>query len=212
MRPIYLNKSILKTGHISVVTLKNAKEINEKIRDAYQWFQDNNRLNWMQTNLTCEHTPYISHRMCEQLQPVYDEFKTHAVQYFAQTKQYRYGIDKFTECAEMWIAKYEAGHHAELHTHFPFHLAMTYYLDIDDPRPIEFEVYDPEYGWALDSIAPSEGMLVMFDGDIKHRVLPVRGNRTCVASNWYFDLAAHMKAGYDEEIDQKNIAPEEIIS
>ncbi len=75
-----------------------------------------------------------------------------------------------------WIAQYDEGNYARKHHHYPADWSAVYYIDVDsNSSPIIFEDNL--------SVAPENGMMVLFPGTLEHRVEPTKSPRTVAAMN-----------------------------
>lgn len=198
MNKLYPRETVLVPVPIVVTTTDKHTELLECVEKTLAWCSENNVYNGDGTNVVLRgrnHTPYMTQKICEYMQPVVDEMSFHAKQFFSSVQGFNTVNLDYTTCGEMWIAEYKRGDMAHEHQHYPYDIAMTYYCNIEDSTPIQFTVWDPEYGFIKKEVHPSDGMIVMFDGRIPHSVPHVKGNRTCVASNWYFDMSKHCAEG-----------------
>ena len=75
-----------------------------------------------------------------------------------------------------WVAQYDEGEYARNHHHYPADWSAVYYIDVDErSAPIIFE--DDV------SVAPKSGMMVLFPGNMRHRVPKTDSPRTVAAMN-----------------------------
>ena len=200
---LHPTSTVLGTKHIQSGVVENFPQVSDILRKSWQRFQDKKILNNKNTNLTGKMSPYFSDLYDPSMKHIINIFKPYVQNFMLQGKQYFPGVMEYVECGEIWISEYIEGHKAHSHTHYPFHIAMSYYFDIEDATPIQFEVFDPEQAHfpnnlqnnSTVTITPTEGLYVLFDGDIKHSVPECRGKRIVVASNWYFDLKGYCEKG-----------------
>ena len=79
----------------------------------------------------------------------------------------------------LWLAMYEQSDYTAIHTHFPASFAACYYVDVeDDCSPITFG-----FGNQAVNIQPENGMLLIWNGMIPHKVAPTKKKRTCICMN-----------------------------
>jgi len=81
--------------------------------------------------------------------------------------------------ADFWCMQYEEGNidHAIPHHHWPATYSCIYYADVGDGcSPLRFKDGT--------EIVPKNGMIIAFDGQVVHEVLPTNAHRTCVAMNF----------------------------
>jgi len=81
--------------------------------------------------------------------------------------------------ADFWCMQYEEGNndHAIPHHHWPATYSCIYYADVGDGcSPLRFKDGT--------EIVPKNGMIIVFDGQVVHEVLPTNAHRTCVAMNF----------------------------
>ena len=200
---LHPTSTVLGTKHIQSGVVENFPQVSDILRKSWQRFQDKKILNNKNTNLTGKMSPYFSDLYDPSMKHIINIFKPYVQNFMLQGKQYFPGVMEYVECGEIWISEYNEGHKAHSHTHYPFHIAMSYYFDIEDATPIQFEVFDPEQAHfpnnlqnnSTVTITPTEGLYVLFDGDIKHSVPECKGKRIVVASNWYFDLKGYCEKG-----------------
>ena len=80
---------------------------------------------------------------------------------------------------DLWVAMYEKNDHTLIHHHFPCQFAACYYIDVeDDSSPITFG-FDKH----AVNIQPENGMLLVWNGIIPHKVAPTKKKRTCICMN-----------------------------
>ena len=193
---LHPTSTVLNTKHIQSGVVENFPHVSDILRKSWQRFQDKQILNDRNTNLTGKMSPYYSHLYDPSMKDIINIFKPYVQKFMVEGKHYFPALIEYVECGQIWISEYNEGHKAHSHTHYPFHAAMSYYFDIEDATPIQFDVFNPEYmppsnnleNNSTATITPTEGLYVLFDGDIKHSVPECKGKRIVVASNWYFDL------------------------
>ena len=81
--------------------------------------------------------------------------------------------------ADFWCMQYEEGNidHAIPHLHWPATYSCIYYADVGGGcSPLRFKDGT--------EIVPKNGMIIAFDGQVVHEVLPTNAHRTCVAMNF----------------------------
>ena len=80
---------------------------------------------------------------------------------------------------DLWVAMYEKNDHTLIHHHFPHTFGACYYVDVNDnSSPITFGVNNDTV-----SIQPENGMLLIWNGIIPHKVAPTEKERTCICMN-----------------------------
>lgn len=203
---LHLTSRVLGPKHVQYGVVENFPQVSNILRLAWQRFQDKKVFNHKQSSLTGKMSPYFSQLYDPAMQHAINIFKPYVQNFMMQGKEYYPGVMEYIECGEIWISEYGQQDIAHAHTHYPFHIAMSYYFDIEDATPIEFEVFDPDvdkpcntYGTnSVVKVTPTEGLYVLFDGDLRHKVPVCNGKRIVVASNWYFDLKAYVETGIKE--------------
>ena len=197
---------VLGPKHVQYGVVENFPQVSNILRLAWQRFQDKKVFNHKQSSLTGKMSPYFSQLYDPAMQHAINIFKPYVQNFMMQGKDYYPGVMEYIECGEIWISEYGQQDIAHAHTHYPFHIAMSYYCDREDATPREFEVFDPDvdkpcntYGTnSVVKVTPTEGLYVLFDGDLRHKVPVCNGKRIVVASNWYFDLKAYVETGIKE--------------
>lgn len=139
------------------------------------------------------HTPYRSHTHVDLFDRLHQATKKEID--FAQEK-YR-GIKKTSlwnhlKPGECWIAKYKEGDSTNNHVHYPYHLVSTFYYDVEESTPIQFEYYD-EYGLQQKQIEVTNGLLIVQNGAVPHSVPQCKGARSVVATNWFYDISKFLE-------------------
>ena len=167
----------------------------EEIHEAEKYFEDNNLTTAdSRTNVNSKyHTPFRSHTHTPCLDRLHLCIKAEITQ--AQT-DYRgmnqTSIKDYLTVGESWILKYKEGDTTRKHMHYPYHLVSTFYYDVEKSTPIVFEYYDLE-GLQQKEIEVSNGMFIIQNGAVTHSVPTVRGSRSVVATNWFYDISAFIK-------------------
>ena len=77
---------------------------------------------------------------------------------------------------DTWFNMYEIGGYALKHSHLGADLSSCYYVDVEENcSPIKFP---PNL-----EIVPKNDMLVIFEGDLYHQVVPTKSKRMCISMN-----------------------------
>ena len=184
------SEPILLEDYIAVTILPDWHEYVADIKEAEAYFIDNEMTTCDgRTNVNSKfHTPYRSQKHTSKFDALHNAILKEM--HFAQDS-FR-GIKKtslwdYLKVGECWIAKYEEGDTTQQHVHYPYHLVSTFYYDVEQSTPIQFEYYDPHI--AQKQIEVSNGMLIITNGSIKHSVPPCKGRRSVVATNWFYDIS-----------------------
>lgn len=91
---------------------------------------------------------------------------------------------------DMWGLKYKSEEIAEPHDHYPSNWSCAYYINPPQNAP---GLYFPE---ANTEIKPVNGLLILFEGNVKHSVRPAKfeGFRYVVSANLYHFCMVLQKA------------------
>jgi hypothetical protein len=163
----------------------------EEIHKAEKFFEDNNLTKAdAKTNVMSDYnTPFRSHQHTNFLDNLHACIKK---EIFQAQNDYRgmnqTSIKNYLTVGESWILKYKAGEATQKHSHYPYHLVSTFYYDVEKSTPIVFEYYDLE-GLQQKEIEVSNGMFIIQNGAVSHSVPTVRGSRSVVATNWFYDIS-----------------------
>lgn len=167
----------------------------EEIHLAEEYFEENNltKANDKTNVMSDYHTPFRSHLYTEFLDRLHLCIKAeinHAQNDYRGMNQT--SIKNYLTVGESWILKYKEGEVTQKHSHYPYHLVSTFYYDVEKSTPIVFEYYDLD-GLQQKEIEVSNGMFIIQNGAVTHSVPTVRGSRSVVATNWFYDISKFIK-------------------
>lgn len=194
----HVNEPILGEKNVMLGVVKDYTELNQKLNSAWKYFEDKNIWNESKTNLTGQQTPYFSQLYSSDVSEVISSLKPYVENFFVKSKNFKHRLNQFVKCGEAWMSKYQGGQ-AHEHSHYPFHVTCVYYFDVEDAKPLRVTTIDQRFGQIFKEIIPTNGLLVLFDGDIDHHVLPTEGKRGVLASNWYYDMGEYVRIGIEEQ-------------
>ena len=150
------------------------KYLKQCIKDYRKSFPQSNT-----SNVQAWHSGYQTHANTNAFDPLID---------IALDKCYCISRDSFNApivkpyyfvLNNMWIAMYQKNDWTKLHAHFPSVFSLCYYVDVkDDCSPITFIGENDEI-----NIQPKNGMLLIWNGMIPHKVAPTKKKRTCICMN-----------------------------
>ena len=99
--------------------------------------------------------------------------------------------------ADAWVNVSRHGHYNKLHDHVPAAVSGTYYVSIPEAVTSDDDAsYNGRFAMRFDAsdgacsfatVTPKAGMLILFDGSLKHAVLPLQsssgGERISISFN-----------------------------
>lgn len=184
------SEHVFSLNYVATTILPNWHVYANELRQAENWFIDNDLVTAIGiTNVATEfHTPYLSHRLC----PLFDNLHSAIHSELMHNEKIVKGVQNseikdYLEVGESWIAKYNEGEATAKHFHYPYHMVSTFYYDVEVSTPLIIEYYDDE-GLQQKFIEVTNGLLILLPGDMMHSVPTVKGARSMVASNWFYNL------------------------
>ena len=82
-----------------------------------------------------------------------------------------------------WANYYDIGHHAEIHSHQPEDISSIVFIKTDESNPLYFD-FEP----GVLNVEEEDGLVLLFDSKIKHKVRPCKNERISLAIDFVKDI------------------------
>ena len=82
-----------------------------------------------------------------------------------------------------WANYYDIGHHAEIHSHQPEDISSIVFIKTDESNPLYFD-FEP----GVLNVEEEDGLVLLFDSKIKHKVRPCINERISLAIEFVKDI------------------------